>query len=93
VIVPTPAGVIIDVRVVPRAGRSAVAGTRGGALLVRLAATPVEGAANTELVELLAGVLGVPKRAVTIESGLRSRAKRVRVDGVAADAVRKALGT
>jgi len=75
---------VIDIRVIPRAGRSAIAGTRGGALLVRLAAPPVDGAANDELVTVLARTLGVPTRAVTIVSGDRSRTKRVRVDGISA---------
>lgn len=73
---------MLTVRVIPRAGRSGLAGMRGGDLLVRLTAPPVDGAANAELVELLAAVLHVPKRAVTIVSGERSRIKRVRIDGV-----------
>jgi len=82
--------VLIDVRVVPRAGRAGVDGARDGALLVRLHAAPVEGAANAELVEVLAGTLGVPKRAVTIVAGERGRRKRVRVEGVTEEAVRAA---
>jgi uncharacterized protein (TIGR00251 family) len=77
-----PGGIEIDVRVIPRAGRSGVAGTRDGRLLVRLNAPPVEGAANEELIEVLAKALGVPKRAVSIVAGERSRQKRVRVAGV-----------
>jgi uncharacterized protein len=73
---------IIDVRVIPRAGKSGIAGMRGDALLVRLHAAPVDGAANAELIEVLAEALGVPKRAVAIASGERSRQKRVRVEGV-----------
>lgn len=83
----TPDGPVITVRVVPRAGRSGVAGTRDGALLVRLAAAPVEGAANAELVEVISELLGVPKRAVTIVAGERGRLKRVRVEGVTVDYV------
>jgi hypothetical protein len=86
----TPHGVVITVRVIPRAGRSGVAGTRDGALLVRLAAPPVEGAANAELIEVMAAVLRVPKRAVTILAGERARLKRVRVEGVTEDVVRAA---
>ena len=78
----TPEGVAIAVRVIPRAGRSGLAGTRGGALLVRLQAPPVEGAANEELIEVLARALQVPKRAVTIVAGDRARQKRVRVAGI-----------
>jgi uncharacterized protein (TIGR00251 family) len=77
--------VFIDVRVIPRAARPGLAGTRNGALLVRLKAPPVEGAANAELVQVLAEALGVPKRQVTIVAGERSRLKRVRVEGITAD--------
>ncbi len=86
-----PGGIEIQVKVIPRAGRTALAGTRDGALLVRLAAAPVDGAANEALIEALAGALGVPKRNVSLVSGERSRQKRVRVMGVAmAEAARLA---
>jgi uncharacterized protein (TIGR00251 family) len=78
----TPDGVIVSVRVIPRAGKSGVAGTRGGALLVRLTAPPVEGAANAELIQVLASALGVPKRMVSIVSGEHARQKRVHVAGM-----------
>ena len=55
---------------------------RGSSLLVRLNAAPVDGAANAELIDVLADVLSVPKRAVSIVSGERSRQKRVRVAGL-----------
>ena len=86
-VTPTPEGVEISVHVIPRAGRTGVAGVRDGALLVRLAAPPVEGAANAELVALLSTLLRVPKRAVTIASGERGRLKRVRVHGISVDEV------
>jgi uncharacterized protein (TIGR00251 family) len=85
VITATADGVVIDVRVIPRAARPGLAGTRDGALLVRLNAPPVEGAANEELIAVLAKALGVPKRAVTIVAGERSRAKRVAVSGITRD--------
>ena len=75
-------GVVIDVRVIPRAAKAGLAGARDGALRVRLIAPPVEGAANEELIEILARALDVPKRAVTIIGGERARLKRVRVTGV-----------
>jgi uncharacterized protein len=78
-------GVIINVRVIPRAGRSEIAGVREGALLVRLNAPPVDGAANTELIEVLADALSVPKRDVTITSGASSKQKRVKVSGITVD--------
>lgn len=82
---------MIAVRVVPRAGRSGIAGTRDGALLVRLNAAPVEGAANAELIEVIAKALDVPRRAVTIASGERSRQKRVRVAGISVEQANAAL--
>jgi uncharacterized protein (TIGR00251 family) len=77
-----------SVRVQPRAARSGVAGLHGGALRVRLSAPPVDGAANEELVELLAERLGVPRRDVSIVGGAASRSKLVEVRGVSAELVR-----
>ena len=68
----------------PRAGRSGFAGLREGAFLVRLAAAPVDGAANEELIALIARTLKVPKRDVEIVAGARARTKRVRVAGMSA---------
>ena len=67
---------------IPRAGRSGFAGLRDGALLVRLAAAPVDGAANDELIALIAKTLRIPRRDVTIVSGERSRSKRIRIAGI-----------
>ena len=83
---------LIDVRVIPRAGRTALAGMREGAVLIRLAAAPVDGKANAELIAFLATLLDLPKRDVTIVSGEKSRQKRVRINGVTAEAVRARLG-
>jgi uncharacterized protein (TIGR00251 family) len=66
----------------PRAGRSGFAGWRDGSLIVKLAAAPVEGAANDELIALLAKTLRLPKRAITIVSGERARTKRIRIAGI-----------
>lgn len=72
----------LDVRVTPRAGRTGFAGMREDVLLVRLAAAPVDGAANEELINLIAKTLRIPKRDVTIISGERSRTKRIRIAGL-----------
>jgi uncharacterized protein (TIGR00251 family) len=69
------------VRVVPRASRSEVVGEHDGALRVRVAAPPVEGAANEELRRTLARALGVPARAVEITGGHTGKTKQVRVRG------------
>lgn len=87
----TPEGVVIDVRVIPLASRAGIAGTRDDALLVRLNAPPVEGAANAELIEVIAKALGVPRRAVTIVSGERGRNKRLLVAGLNEAIVRTRL--
>lgn len=77
------------VRVQPRASRSEIAGLHGDALKVRLAAAPVDGAANEALVAFLADELGVPKRAVRIHSGYASRSKLVEIDGVSPEMLRR----
>jgi len=91
VIHPSAGGIEIDVRVIPRAGKSGVAGERDGRVLVRLSAPPVDGAANQALIELFAKLLDCPKRAVRLVSGDRSRTKRVAVDGLTADTARQRL--
>jgi uncharacterized protein (TIGR00251 family) len=73
--------IIFTVRVTARASRSGVVGEHDGALRVRVAASPVEGAANEELVRTLARALNVPSRAVEITSGHASKVKQVRVTG------------
>lgn len=72
----------IDVRVIPRARRTESSGERDGAFVIRLAAPPVDGAANDALIEFLADTLNVPRRAIRIVSGERSRHKRVAIEGV-----------
>lgn len=88
----TAAGVELDVRVIPRARKTEPAGVRGSAVLVRVAAPPVEGAANDALVAFFAEALRVPRRAVRIVTGERGRQKRVAIDGVSAEAVRQLVG-
>ena len=85
----TPDGVVLAVRVIPRSSKTEVAGTREDALVVRLAAPPVEGAANDALIELLADRLRVPRHAVRIVSGEHGRRKRVHIAGVTAAIVRQ----
>jgi hypothetical protein len=91
VIAPSRDGVVIDVRVIPRAGRSGPAGVRDGALLLRIQAPPVEGAANAEVVDILAALLGVPRRAVAILSGHHNRRKRIAVGGISLEAATRAV--
>ena len=79
---PGAAGITMAVRVVARAGRTAIAGVRGDALLVRLAAAPLDGAANEALVAFLAEALNCPRRDITLVSGRASRNKRVAIAGL-----------
>lgn len=78
---------MFDVRVIPNAARSAVAGERQGSWLVRLAAPPVDGKANDALISFLAEMLDVPRRTITIVRGQTSRRKQVRIDGLHVDDV------
>ena len=73
---------ILDVRVIPRARKTELAGTRDGAILIRVAAPPVDGAANDAVIALLADRLSIPRRNIRIVSGATSRHKRVDVVGV-----------
>jgi uncharacterized protein (TIGR00251 family) len=81
----------ITVRVIPRAPRTRVDGTRAGALLIRLAAPPVDGAANAALIAFLADALALPRRNISILSGEKSRDKRVRIEGIDEPAARARL--
>jgi uncharacterized protein (TIGR00251 family) len=89
----TPGGVTLRVRVHPRASRDALGGEHGGALVVRLAAPPVDGAANEALARFLGKALGVAPSAVSVLHGATSRNKVVRVAGVDAKAARGLLET
>jgi len=75
---------IFNVKVVPRASRSELVGEQDGTLRVRIAAPPVAGAANEELIRLLAKKLEVRASSVTIVSGEASRMKKIAVKGITA---------
>lgn len=74
---------IFSVRVVPRASRSEIIGEHNGALRIRLAAPPVDGAANEELIRTLAEAFAVSRSAVEVISGHSSRSKRIGIKGAA----------
>ena len=86
-----PGGVHLAVRVIPRAGRTQITGIRHGALLVRLAAAPHEGAANEALIKFISSVLGIRRGAVELISGDRSRDKRLAIDGITLEKIRESL--
>ena len=82
---------MVTVHARPGASRSRIAGVHGEALKVQLHARPVEGAANRELVAVLADALAVRPSAVSIESGAAGREKRVRIEGLDLDAALRRL--
>lgn len=84
----TGSGVRVDVHVVPRAAKTAIVGVHGERLKVALAAPPVDGAANAELVAFFARALGVAKRDVAIVAGETSRRKTLAIAGVSEAQVR-----
>ncbi|HEX8737815.1 MAG TPA: DUF167 domain-containing protein [Pyrinomonadaceae bacterium] len=73
---------VFTVRVVPRASKSEIVGSLDGALKIRLAAPPVDGAANEELIKLLSKTFGVSKSAIEILSGQTARTKQVKISGI-----------
>lgn len=74
-------GLTFAVRIVPRASRSEIAGEYNGALRIRIAAPPVAGAANRELIRLLARSFKLPQNAIEIISGTASKSKIVHIAG------------
>ncbi len=75
---------LLAVRLQSRAARTELAGLHAGALKVRVAAPPVEGAANAALCAFLAARLGIAPSRVTVQRGAASRTKVVCVHGVGA---------
>jgi uncharacterized protein len=87
----TAAGVSIAVLATPRASTTDLAGTADGRLRIRIAAPPVGGEANLELIRFLAKRLGLPRAAVTVSAGATGRRKTVLAQGIAADTARRLL--
>ncbi|MDA8077770.1 MAG: DUF167 domain-containing protein [Nitrospiraceae bacterium] len=78
----TGRGITIEVRVEPRSSKKGIVGALGSMLKVKLTAPPVEGAANEQLVEVIAEALGVRKSDVRVIRGQSSRNKVVEVLGL-----------
>lgn len=88
---PTSDGVILNLHIVPRATKNLIQGLHGDALKIRLNAPPVEGAANTALIQFLAKTLDLPRARLQLLAGQTSRAKKVLVLGVKAADIRPVL--
>jgi len=88
----TADGLTLRVRVQPRAAKDALSGSRDGALVVRLTAPPVAGAANEALRRFLGRTLGIAPTAVRVVRGAAGRNKLVAVSGIDAASARERLG-
>lgn len=82
----------LAIKAVPNAPRSAVVGWLGEALKVKVHAPALEGRANDELCEFLADALALPRRAVTVLQGDKSRQKVLHISGLTLAEVRVKLG-
>lgn len=78
----TPKGLYLRIRLQPRSSRNSVEGVQDNALKIKITAPPVEGEANKALIEYLSKLIGVKKSSLQIDSGEKSKDKRVKVDGV-----------
>lgn len=87
----TREGVLLAVRVQPRASRDEIAGVHGDALKIRLKAPPVEGEANAALLRFLSKRLKAPLSALAIRSGVSSRRKTVLIQGLKPEEVQAQL--
>jgi hypothetical protein len=83
----TTDGAILTVHIQPKASTTECVGFHGDAIKIRVAAPPVDGAANGELIRFLARQLSIPAASVQIQSGANGRHKRVLVKGATAQLV------
>lgn len=87
----TGEGVMLAVRVTPRASRAAIGGLRDGRLVVRVTAPPTDGSANTAVRKLVAKTFSLPPSAVRVARGESSREKNLELRGVSLAAARCVL--
>ena len=84
--------IIFNVRVVPRASRTEIVGEHDGALKIRIASPPVDGAANAELIRVLSKAFGVSKSEVEIVAGQASKTKQIKILNMTAEKFLEAAG-
>jgi uncharacterized protein len=77
------ADLLLRIRVQPRATPEGVAGLHGDRLRLRVSSPPVEGAANARVVQVLAGLMGIPAGLLTVSRGAKSRDKDLLILGAA----------
>jgi hypothetical protein len=85
-------GVLVRIRVQPRASRAEVVGLHGDRVRVRISAPPVEGRANDELIRLMAQQLDLPQSSIWLVSGATSRSKTIMITGTQLGYVTARLG-
>ena len=83
---------MLNVRAQPRSSRSGLDGLIGDAVKVRIRSAPVDGKANTELIETLSDAFGVPKARVEFKGGETSKTKRILLRGLTAAQVAAVIG-
>ena len=88
----TRTGIRLTIHVQPRAASDQVVGLHGDAIKIRLAATPIDGAANQALIGLLSKRLAVPRATLRIAAGTSARRKIVEAGGVTVEEARRRLG-
>ena len=84
-------GTVIKVKVIPRSSRTDILGKENDIYRMKLSDPPVEGRANKAVIELLAEKLGVPRRDIEIVSGKTGRLKTIRIRGLTAAEIARAL--
>lgn len=88
----TDQGCRIHIHAAPRASKSRVVGLHDDRIKIQIAAPPVDGAANAELLKFLAGVLNVPRSQLSLVAGESGKRKTVSVTGVTCDHASLLLG-
>ena len=81
-LLPRADGVVIDVKVTPKASREGIGPERDGRLVVKVSAPPEDGKANAAVCKLVAKALGVAKSNVSVDTGETSRSKRLIATGI-----------
>lgn len=92
IIQPREGGCTFSIQVVPRAGQSRIAGLMNGVLKIRIAAPPVDGAANEECIKFLSRLFRIPKSSVSLLAGEHRRKKVIFLRGVSLQEARERLG-
>lgn len=77
----TKKGILLKIKVEPRSSKKCITGVIGDSIKVKLHAAPVEGAANEELIELIAEKLSIKKSSIKIISGQTSKNKIIEIEG------------